>query len=394
MSTNYSYDHAYGALVGGAIGDAAGAVLEFYRGGTITEEIAKNAMKMPGGGQLRVAPAQTTDDFELQNSLIYGLKDCNPNNGFPADKVANAYIDWIKSGPFDIGRTCAKAFGIHKEYNKNNNNLTISEYMMKNALEYNIESEANGALMRVCPIAIWTCQMPIETIAEYARADARLSHPNKVCQDCNAVYCIAIAHLIMHPGDADGAIQLIEDYVIKSPTHIHQRVHDWVLIDSKLPFTQFTQDVSRNIGWIKHGFILAIYFLRNKTKFEDAIMKTIMLHGDTDTNACIVGGLLGAYWGEPVIPLYMKVPVLNFDCTKVGIVDDVYYARTHTVVPRPKKNVPWDTAGIDTTGLGYNRPATYSTKDLYKKCNNLLGLNSDMQYAFRDTKTYLQDNKK
>ena len=40
-----------------------------------------------------------------------------------------------------------------------------------------------------------------------AAADARLSHPHQTCADCSAAYCIVIAHLISHPGDAGGALQ-------------------------------------------------------------------------------------------------------------------------------------------------------------------------------------------
>ena len=39
--------------------------------------------------------------------------------------------------------------------------------------------------------------------------------------------------------------------------------------------------------------------------------------GDTDTNACIVGGMLGALLGLDNIPQHMIDKVLNFDCTKI-----------------------------------------------------------------------------
>jgi|GEM_PF-4851724 len=35
--------------------------------------------------------------------------------------------------------------------------------------------------------------------------------------------------------------------------------------------------------------------------------------GDTDTNACIVGGLVGAYQGEEGIPSPMKQAILDCD---------------------------------------------------------------------------------
>ena len=41
-----------------------------------------------------------------------------------------------------------------------------------------------------------------------------------------------------------------------------------------------------------------------------------MKGGDTDTNAAIVGALIGALHGAKNIPIYMKSPVLNFDVTE------------------------------------------------------------------------------
>lgn len=35
--------------------------------------------------------------------------------------------------------------------------------------------------------------------------------------------------------------------------------------------------------------------------------------GDTDTNAAIVGGMLGALWGAGAIPDYMSSPVLAYE---------------------------------------------------------------------------------
>lgn len=49
-------DAALGALLGAAVGDAAGAPLEFI--GRISPEQADEALMMPGGGVLGVGPGQ------------------------------------------------------------------------------------------------------------------------------------------------------------------------------------------------------------------------------------------------------------------------------------------------------------------------------------------------
>ena len=47
--------------------------------------------------------------------------------------------------------------------------------------------------------------------------------------------------------------------------------------------------------------------------------QTIMQGGDTDTNACIVGGMIGAYLGASKLPQSMVSKTLSFDCENIVI---------------------------------------------------------------------------
>ena len=51
--------------------------------------------------------------------------------------------------------------------------------------------------------------------------------------------------------------------------------------------------------------------------YYESISQVIQEGGDTDTNACIAGGMLGALLGIKSIPEYMVKKVITFDCTKV-----------------------------------------------------------------------------
>lgn len=53
--------------------------------------------------------------------------------------------------------------------------------------------------------------------------------------------------------------------------------------------------------------------LRLQSSYEAAISDILSKGGDTDTNAAIVGGLIGALHGADHIPNYMKDPVLARD---------------------------------------------------------------------------------
>ena len=69
----------------------------------------------------------------------------------------------------------------------------------------------------------------------------------------------------------------------------------------------------RYIGFIKIAFTHAFRHLRLGSNYQDAIAETLAGGGDTDTNACIVGGLVGAAIGVDDIPKSMHTAILNCD---------------------------------------------------------------------------------
>ena len=298
------------SMIGALVGDAAGATLEFCHK-TITEEMALNAMKMPGGGSIRVGPGQITDDGELTLTLWRSLNSFETSHIVPMLTLMKGYVDWYESCPFDIGRTCGLAFETYYDFFRGQyvNSIKGCKDIISNI---NCGSEANGALMRATAIATWAIKSmtDVNLAVECAKEDARLSHPNIVCQETNAIYTFAIYHMLLGRTPQD-TLELTNDYVNSSVTS--DKVANWYFNES-LDITDM--DATRQIGHVRWGFVMAIYFLRNPNiSFEEAIKITLMKGGDTDTNAAIVGGMVGAYQS---IPEYMLKPVIDFDCTIDG----------------------------------------------------------------------------
>lgn len=81
----------------------------------------------------------------------------------------------------------------------------------------------------------------------------------------------------------------------------------------------FLPDARIQMGWLKIAFMYSFYHLKhcdrnNPKAFEDALFEILKLSGDTDTNAAIMGGLLGAHLGLSGIPDSYKEAILKFDC--------------------------------------------------------------------------------
>lgn len=71
-------------------------------------------------------------------------------------------------------------------------------------------------------------------------------------------------------------------------------------------------------GWIRIAFIYAMHFLLTGKPFKAAIEKMISIKGDTDTNACIVGALIGAYHGLERMEMQQQIDKISLFKGKVS----------------------------------------------------------------------------
>ena len=296
---------AMGAIKGALIGDAAGSVMEFkFVSKLPTEADVNSALALNGGGVFRLAAGQITDDGELTLSLLRAL---GQHHGiYVADIVANHYLSWIDSKPFDIGSATSSALYVHKEQRVIEG---LANALQKRALQFNTDSKANGCLMRATPLGVAGFHMTLDNTIKMVKTDVRMTHPNIDCQDSTVAYVLAIRHLMLHPVDHLGAVKVAQDYLVST----NQDVNGWLdcALDGNLP-KAFPQE-----GYIKIAFSYAFYHLSKNASFEHALKHTLMNGGDTDTNACIVGGLIGALCGFDKIPAEQVQKIMNCD-TKLG----------------------------------------------------------------------------
>ena len=292
-------DAALGALLGACVGDAAGAVLEFVEPAPTTTQV-QWALTMPGGGVWGVAPGQITDDGELMLCLAQALAD-SPT--FDLEAIARTYAAWIDSPPFDIGSTTSRALGAARS------GQAYAATMTAAAARYSMDSKANGSLMRAAPLGVWGRQLTPAALADCARQDSCLSHPNPSCWQAVACYSIAIAHLLNHLGDRQGAMAAAQEW---ASGNANAEVQGWLADAVQNRPVAYTPQ----IGFVRIGFTHAFRHLSLGTGFLAALTETLAGGGDTDTNACIVGGLLGAADGAEAIPLSLRQAVLTCDTAK------------------------------------------------------------------------------
>jgi ADP-ribosyl-[dinitrogen reductase] hydrolase len=283
------YEQMLGALYGHAYGDASGARLEFR--GIPSECEIKRAMELSGGGVFNLSPGQVTDDGELTLQVFRALYEYFlENTDTELDELFfRRFKEWFDSNPFDIGHTTRNAF----------QGATTHFAMSENVTMLNINSESNGALMRSIPHAIFAYAMDLDEdqLYDLVQMDVQLTHVKQCVIHLVYAYCIIILYIFQGKNNTQ---------IFERLTRLGNDLDDLKLTTLLENYNAYS-DVTHNVGWDKHAFSLVLYCLFNNYSFEHSIEYTLSLGGDTDTNAAIVGGVMGAKYGSQAIPFIDKL---------------------------------------------------------------------------------------
>lgn len=291
--------YGQGAIFGALVGDAAGSALEFLGHPPTSAEVA-DAMRMVGSRIFSTAPGQITDDGEMTLALLQAL---TGQVRFAENKVAHAYRAWYLSDPFDVGFATSNALDEGELDDPH-----LAQLLYRNAAVHNSASQANGCLMRASALGVWATRISAEAAVDAARHDARLTHPHPFCQWACAAYVLAIRHLVKHPGDNLGALDQVANLLRHHP-EAPAEVAAWL----EQARAQAWPACQPNIGHVKIAFIHAFAHLASNSPYETALAEVLRGGGDTDTNACITGGLIGACQGIDAIPPSQRQALLTCD---------------------------------------------------------------------------------
>ena len=291
---------AQGCLLGQLAGDSLGSRVEFKDALTIGELYPEGVRELVDGGVWDTLAGQPTDDSEMALALTRSLV---RNETFSVEDVHASYLRWYRSHPFDCGM--AIAGGLEGE--------PI------------LESQANGALMRISPLGIFGWRMEPEALAELAAEDAALTHPNRICRQVNGLYATAIAEVVR---EGCGPEVLYERMAVRAVQwNVDHAIRDRI----EQAQTCRPPEYSRQMGWVLTAFQNALYELLHAPTLEEGVIATVQCGGDTDTNGAICGALLGAVYGRETVPRQWLNKIVK--CRPTGDI-----ARR----PRPKEYWPHD----------------------------------------------------
>ncbi|MBU2764973.1 ADP-ribosylation/Crystallin J1 [Acidithiobacillus ferrivorans] len=281
-----------GLLMGLLAGDALGAGVEFQHRDDIADV---NLEHLQDGGVWNLMAGQITDDGELAMMLGRSLLRAG---GYDPETALDAYLYWYRSDPFDIGNTTKVA--LSAGVNKSGSDRIRSVRQAARATE----SQSNGALMRIAPMALWGFRKDLDLLADVARMDAELTHAHPVCVDANRVFIVTLVLLLR-------GVPPMEAYQQTIQWAGSARVEPAILSVLKNAAQSLPEDAYSKQGWVLLSLHIAYYQLLHATDLAEGIRDAVRQGGDTDTNAAITGALLGACFGANALPAQWTRAILS-----------------------------------------------------------------------------------
>jgi ADP-ribosyl-[dinitrogen reductase] hydrolase len=278
-----------GGLYGLLIGDAVGVPYEFYHPSELPPREHLD-MTPPAGfdrSHRRIAPGTWSDDGALALCLLESLLEAG---GLHLADLARRFARWEEDGHlavdqvvFDIGIQTRAAIARNRE-----------GVDPATSGPSGLSDNGNGSLMRVLPLALWH-QGSDEELVQLAQAQSLVTHGHPVSQVCCALYVLVARHLLEGAAMADAWTQAERKIVaMRFPSEPMARAAEFVMT--------FASRRPKGSGFVVDSLWSAKYATGGES-FEEVVKNAIALGHDTDTTACLAGGLAGIHFGFEGIPL-------------------------------------------------------------------------------------------
>ena len=285
-----SHDRLMGALWGAVVGDALGVPVEF----SSREERRRDPVAgVRGFGTWNQPPGTWSDDSYLLLATVESLLE-----GYDLEHMGKAFAGWLHEGKwrphgrvFDIGGTTRHAidaiyFGTPAE----------------EAGQTSEQSNGNGSLMRILPIGLAFWSSSGDEICEAAERASSLTHGHAWSRMACAYYCL-LARRLFRGEDKFSAVGTTTDEFVahykQTPFAEHLSQFDFLINESISTCNETKIDSS---GFVLSTLNASVWCLLRETSYSATVLRAINLGGDTDTTACVVGGLAGLIYGRDGIP--------------------------------------------------------------------------------------------
>ncbi len=274
-----------GSLYGHLCGDACGVAYEFIPAHRIPA-----AIQWGTSGTHDQPPGTWSDDGAL---LLCTVASYLEQGRLAPEDLGRRFVRWYDEGymaaggrVFDIGTTTMGALARLRDG--------------VDALEAGQADEAsngNGSLMRILPVALYTRQQSLRESIGAAHDASRITHRHRCAQVCCAVYTLIVRQLL-ETGDRTDALER----AFGALDRFYANGGGWgeAYRDQLAQVRAFNHP--HGSGFVVDTLWSAWIAFRESSDYVETIDRAIRYGDDTDTTACVAGGLAGLYFGLDAIP--------------------------------------------------------------------------------------------
>lgn len=309
-----------GCLLGGAVGDALGAPVEFMSRQEILDRFGLDGITRYArafGGLGRITDDTQMTLFTAEGLLRGWVRGCQRGITTYAGVTANAYLRWLRTQGLSPAYTAGSNSeetgwlysqpALHSQRAPGHTCLSALQEMQHLGKPAQNNSKGCGGVMRVAPVGLFgwrlgQCASPEQTF-ELGTELAALTHGHPTGALTGGVLAVLILQL------ADGAtlteaLEVATTILRQKPHHmetLQALEHAQALSASGLSPDEAIARLGK--GWIaEEALAIAVYCALVARDFRHGVVLAVNHDGDSDSTGAIAGNLLGTLHGLRAIP--------------------------------------------------------------------------------------------
>ena len=163
-------------------------------------------------------------------------------------------------------------------------------------------SNGNGSLMRILPVALCYSGHPASVLLDYAHRVSSLTHRHVRCQMACGFYCAMVSALLGGVPPNEAYLQTIQKTrgFYEKPPYLGELAKFRRIFSGEL--SSLPESEIRSSGYVIDTLEASIWCLCNTESYEEAVLRAVNVGEDTDTTATVAGGLAGVGYGSDAIP--------------------------------------------------------------------------------------------
>lgn len=297
-----------GGLFGAVLGDAVGVPVEFSSRSQRKQDPVK---EMRAYGTYNQPIGTWSDDSSMLLCLVESITE-----GFSLEKLADKFVRFAFNAYmtphdklFDIGNATLDAV----------ENIRAGADLQECGLKSERDN-GNGSLMRILPLAFYTKDMGVEKRIKLIEDVSGLTHAHDRSKLACIIYVQTAIELLNGKSKKAAYLSSI-DFVKENLKDRYNKEfsHYKDILNGKIG--ERSEDSIKSSGYVLDTLEAVLWCFLNEESYNDCIFKAVNLGGDTDTIACISGGLAGIYYGFNSIDSAMIQNLVKLDLLNL-LIDD------------------------------------------------------------------------